>query len=524
MHDPMSTRFRHFVSYEGFLLTSLVLVTLFLSTYHLSIHPRTWYDEGYLMQFPKNLVLHGQYGIRSSEGFRPFGGDTTGPTVLLPIAAAFQLFGIGLLQARSVMALYTMLAIAAFYFLSLRLFNKRTAIVATFLLVAMPWPGIFTVGRQVRGDVPAFFLLLVGTLLWWKSLASARVWVSLASGLAFGLAVVTKPQMMLLWVALSVTWMANALYYRKAKGWLFAVPLIASMGCFALWQLIRLTALGVDGFWAQWAANKSTLGVTLAVFSTKRIVGNLSILAQAGYVTWGVPALLFALIVALKERTQRGIIQFFQVALVAIWLGWWVLLSVGWSQYAFPACAWTALFIAQVFRELTHGFSLGRKKMGETAVTESREHKRLAGLCLLLVLAWMIAYPLPQLVREYRSAGDETPQEFANYLIAHVDESAVIESCEEEVSFLTNHNYHHQTTEMGLVWVNKVAFGVVYPPGSYDFLQYEPAYVVDGPFSKTAGLYSESLLRRSYTLVKSVGDYDLYKLVTNAADDNGGGF
>ncbi|MFN3762806.1 MAG: glycosyl transferase, partial [Anaerolineae bacterium] len=91
-----------------------VAVVLFLALYHLRDYPLTWFDEGSHLHVPKTLVRFGVYADYSSEGFRYYGPTIgVGPTVMLPIAAAFKLFGIGLLQARLVMVLYLLAAIYA---------------------------------------------------------------------------------------------------------------------------------------------------------------------------------------------------------------------------------------------------------------------------------------------------------------------------------------------------------------------------------------------------------------------------
>src|SRR5690242_15788505 len=84
-----------------------IAVILFLVFYNLPRYPLTWFDEGSHLHVPKSVLTRGVYADYSSDGFRYFGPTVgVGPTVLLPIAAAFWAFGIGLLQARIVMALY----------------------------------------------------------------------------------------------------------------------------------------------------------------------------------------------------------------------------------------------------------------------------------------------------------------------------------------------------------------------------------------------------------------------------------
>src|SRR5260221_12832379 len=96
-------------------VASLAFV-LFLVFYNLANYPLTWFDEGSHLHVPKTLILHGVYADFSSEGFRYYGPTVgVGPTVMLPIAAVFWAFGIGLLQARVVMALYLVAAIYVYF-------------------------------------------------------------------------------------------------------------------------------------------------------------------------------------------------------------------------------------------------------------------------------------------------------------------------------------------------------------------------------------------------------------------------
>ncbi len=87
-------------------LTALAGV-LFLALFNLTSYPTTWGDEGAYLHVPKTLVEFGKYADRSSEGFRYFGVPLgVGPTVMLPIAAMFKVFGISLWSARLVIVAY----------------------------------------------------------------------------------------------------------------------------------------------------------------------------------------------------------------------------------------------------------------------------------------------------------------------------------------------------------------------------------------------------------------------------------
>ena len=162
-----------------------------LVLFNLADYPLTWFDEGSHLHVPKAIVKFGKYADYSSEGFRYDGPSVgVGPTVMLPIAAMFKIFGIGLLQARLVTATYLVATIIAFYLLAKQFGSWKFATVATMFLVVNRSTSLVEYGRQVLGEVPGLFFLLLGLLLWFKSwtLSSTRrlVLVGICFGLRYG--------------------------------------------------------------------------------------------------------------------------------------------------------------------------------------------------------------------------------------------------------------------------------------------------------------------------------------------------
>ena len=70
-------------------------IIAFLMLYRLSEYPILWYDEGSHLHLAKNLALNGIYADYSSEGLR-HGGPVVGvgPTIVLPMALVFKIFGL----------------------------------------------------------------------------------------------------------------------------------------------------------------------------------------------------------------------------------------------------------------------------------------------------------------------------------------------------------------------------------------------------------------------------------------------
>src|SRR5688572_16502074 len=141
--------FRSLVVKREFILhVALLAITLVLACYNLDRSPRTWQDEGGALLIARTLVEDGVYAIRTSDGYQTFGSiQSVGPTVILPLALSFKLFGVGLLQGRLVMAAWLVFTIVAFYSLGRELFGIRAAILAVLLLLSFP-SGILMLGRQ----------------------------------------------------------------------------------------------------------------------------------------------------------------------------------------------------------------------------------------------------------------------------------------------------------------------------------------------------------------------------------------
>ncbi|MBN2501182.1 MAG: glycosyltransferase family 39 protein, partial [Anaerolineales bacterium] len=228
------------------ILVVAALMVFFLAFFHLTAYPTTWFDEGSHLHVPKTLLRFGEYADYSSDGFRYFGPTIgVGPTIMLPIAGVFKIFGIGLLQARVVMALYLLATVYVFYRLSAYLGGQKIAFVATALLVTSRGVGLLEYGRQVLGEVPGLFFVILGFYLWFSKWDKASFWRLVLAGLMLGLATVTKNQYLLLLApTLLGAWILNLIYYRKTPQRVFLIPGIVTALCFGLWQVYMVLYLG----------------------------------------------------------------------------------------------------------------------------------------------------------------------------------------------------------------------------------------------------------------------------------------
>ncbi len=512
MMDSMAALFRSRILLWGI----GALVVYFLVFFNLTRFPAPWFDEGSHLHVPKTLVQYGVYADRSSEGFRYYGPTIgVGPTVMLPIAGMFKLFGIGLWQARFVMGVYLIAAVYVFYRLVEHLAGRRVAWVACALLVSSRSVLLLNYGRQVLGEVPGLFFLVLGGLLWlsdwgrdnWKRLT--------VIGLCFGLAMITKYQYLLfLAPMLLISWLLDRLYYRTSSHGHFLIPGVVAAFSFALWQGITLQYLGPATVAENFALLRASAEGAAFNFDPARLASNFEELtSRSAYLGALLPALLYGFFLSLP-RHRQGQKWSVLFLLASLNLVWYVVASIGWIRYAFLGFALSSIFVAQLFNDLTEGFVLERSEMNVRGFFRSWVNGRNAyRFALLGWLGFMIAFPMAKNVAEIVLPEPDYAQQMANYLNENVPTSALIETWEPEMGFLTDHRYHYPPPALLAVAVEQVYAGGEPVQSYYEFVETEnPEYVLAGEFSKWTEIYNLDELQNRYELVQSIGDYDLYKL------------
>lgn len=504
------------IKFSPFVKAFLVIIFLFLVFFNLTRFPVTWFDEGSHLHVPKTLVRFGVYADYSSEGFRYYGPTVgLGPTVMLPIAGVFSLFGVGLLQARIVMAVYLCATVYVFFRLAESLGGKSTAWVAVMLLVSSRSISLLAYGRQVLGEVAGFFFLAAGLWLWLEKWEKSKTRNLVMAGLLFGLSIVTKYQYLIVIAAtIGLAWILNMIYYKKALHKTFLIPGIIAGGCFAIWQTYQIVYLGPSTTAENLAQFRQFTAGAALVFSPALILRGIKQLLDFNVFSGAI--LLFGLygfFISLP-RTRDGQRWGTLFILAVVNLGWFVAASISWLRYAFPGLAIMTLFVARFFSDLTNQFALDGKDIKQL-FTEGRQGilQAASSFALLIWLAAMILAPMAQTAAEIVRPQENTPVEIAKYLDDNVPLDELIETWEPELGFLTNHNYHYPpqillNSAVQYIWTQGQA-----PAEQYDFVQEEsPEYVLIGQFSRWVNMYPADLINKNYQLEKAVGAYELYKL------------
>ncbi len=170
----------------GLLLGLLILLGSF---YNLANYPTIWWDEAIFCETAANLATHDRYAFTVESPNQLHDLDyriSAGPAVILPVAAAYKLFGVSLTSGRLVAGAYLVLLFLALFLGARRLWDPITALLA----VALAFLGtdVLYWGRSVLGDIPALGLFLFSVYFLSQGLESRALWPLVLGGVFLGLA------------------------------------------------------------------------------------------------------------------------------------------------------------------------------------------------------------------------------------------------------------------------------------------------------------------------------------------------
>lgn len=461
----------------------------FLLLYDLDGYPSPWFDEGIHLLVARRLARTGDYRF----------GPALGPTVLYPLAGAFVLLGEGIWQGRLVMVGYGALTLILGYLVARRATDRTSAMLTLALWLSAPGMSFIEWSRQVMGEVPALAFFLAGILFWnWSLNRACPYRWAVFGGLAFGLAILTKNQFALLIPVFILIWVIDRLYYHRTH-WgpilvMFAVILAVPLAWYALLPIITSAKVAQHTMeqWESAPARSIWISNPALMFRSARFI-----LGPRALLGLTLPAFLFAL-PRLRREEPNSLLRSFLVVFAAVWLGWYVFISIGWERYAFAGLAIIAPLAAQMLVDLWQ------------RVHSSTRLWRIVTTSIMLLIG------IPLLVRgiEVMTKGNHTAQQMATYLNTHITGETMIETWEPEIAFLTEHQYHFPPSAVLDGFSRTKALGEDPPP--YDPLTAKPDYILVGKFGWWTELYSPAFLKACCKPVKTVGTYALFEVVSHA--------
>jgi len=514
MSSPQSSSYADTFRHYWPLLLGAVL--LFLAFYNLSEYPTTWFDEGAHLKVSKALAQKGIYADYDVDGVRHYGATLgVGPTVLLPIALSFKILGVGLWQARLIVALYLIGSAVLFFRLARHFGGNSLAGVALALALGSPAVDWILLGRQVLGEVPALFFVVAALSLWltaWEKAGPARL---IVVGVLFGLAAITKSQFFIAVApAVFLGWILNFIYYRTAPHRVYLLPGVALGVVYAGWQAALILFLGPGTLVENYATYREAIASAATVFSPELVRRGLAeLLSPSAYFGWLAPAFIYGLVLS-APRTRAAQQWSVLWLIVAMNLVWYVVASISWVRYAFLALALMAIFVAQLFYDLTNGFQFDLRAGWQALRQGTLLNLNALRLALAAWLVVMVALPALNAVRPVLLPPFNAPQAITEYLNQHVAADAVIETWEPEIGFLADHQFHFPPQSLLYKAVLHQWAGGPSLEGQYTYVaEQQPDYVLVGLFGAYTQIYPAAQLQNYHTEIV-IGPYTLLKRST----------
>lgn len=513
-----------------------------LMFYNLGLNPRSWHDEGAALSVSRTLAEDGVYATRSSEGYQTFGPvQSVGPTVLVPVAVAFKIFGVGVAEGRYVAVLYALATALLLYFIAQRLFGRTTALITVILLVSYPAASYFLYGRQVLGDYPGLAFFLAAWLVWSQGVKTGKIGYGVLTGLLLGLSMVTKSHNLIIGGAvLGVMILLDRFYYRQHNFLQLFLAGVTSVAVFGAWFIFQYLYFGADVF----SENLHKLGLLAASttgFSPRLAFMAIRHLTGAGsgylYMYWGFAAFLYAVYLALR-RSREGYLLAFLLLACTFWLAYYVLWIIPWPPYAVAPSAVIALFVGKLCADLITAVRiLWRQARGENSPQPDGQTLSarnmvvlgtLVGLTTLLLFTGYSFYNIVQADVLDRYGAEESqlrsprqfevPYQLAAYLKENVPQQDVIDTWEREMGILTSNRYHYPDQSL-LIQTHAANYrggARNYALSKAYFDQVKPAYVIVGWWARSNSIYDIDYLSKHSNLVATFGSgdwrYDLYQL------------
>lgn len=489
----------------------LIVMSVPLLTLRLAVYPPVWFDEGWSMNAARTLMEDGIYGTYTAAGHIPFDpGVTSGPTVIIPIALSFKLLGMGVVQARLIIVLFTLLGILGLHAIAAYVYGRTRALFVMMILLAMPAIHdvcLLSLGRQVLGETPSLALIALGFWLWFRSWDTERWSLCLLAGFALGLGLVSKMQVgFALLPALVLIAVGRVLGNRSQAVKLFA-PTVVMLLVGSAWMLfgrlgtpshirhenaiMLLEAIRTHLLTGLFGRNLDTSAFAILIVigtgvmaSVWRLLGRLLGARRAANADWAEATVaLFALCTAL----------------------WFALLSVGWPRYAYVGLVMGQLLVGRLGWDV---FALVRQWIGSRwpALGSLAYTGVIVGLALVAIL--MNVYPVLRFEHDYRA------QQMADYIGTELPRDAVIESWSWELDALGPHReYHHPHSRYLFVAIRQMSHEQRPFDLDYDVLQADPDYLVRGPFDDWTRIYKSELVERDFAEMAEIGTYRLYERI-----------
>jgi hypothetical protein len=483
----------------GLLLGLLILIGSF---YNLANYPTIWWDEAIFSETAANLATYDRYAFTVESPNQLHDLDfriSVGPAVILPVAAAFKLFGISLTSGRMVAGAYLALLFLALFLGARRLWDPNTARLA----VALAFLGtdVLYWGRSVLGDIPALGLFLFSIYFLSRGLASRALWPLVLGGLFLGLAFDAKEFYGLAFLPPLVL-LAQQSWNDKRRLALRVLAFSAGAAVPPLaYLLLKAVILGsLAGAVLHFLEQKKLL---CHEFFTPLTIGrlypeSLLLMLQDPLFWLGCLGVVW---IWKKESPSPGVKLWIWNFL--LWSGVY-LTAVYWHRFALPglflACPLAAYFLRQ-----------GAARLASRVIT--RPPRWLAPGIIAAFLILFFSFSGLDYFKQVLTCRSEAPLHLVHYLRTHVPDRCLIETPEYELAFLDDDHRFHLMPSFYFVESTPDRVVLLNPRRQpYNFNRVGADILILGSFGKSVfkQVYPPALIQRDWRRIAQVDYYNIY--------------
>src|SRR3989344_3184425 len=333
---------------QKYAILAILVCVAYVAGYKLTESPPVWYDEGLYMQSAMNWSERGEQGIQlAPQVFASASNNTVGFPLMYPIKLSFDMFGVGVFQARAVMVLFIVGLVACSFFFLQELFGRNFALYGAALLAT--FPVVYGNGKSILGEVPGmmFVILFLFFLSKLEKNNFKGVELYVLAGLVGGLAIVTKPIYLLLLPALALP-----IFFLRKKISLEPRSLLLSVAAFflpvVLWLFTQFDSsdsfVDIIRFYATPSGIENTVGLVLS--NVERFFTELSPLYVLMLsIVWAASIFFRSSTITLVEWVSFTFLALIMAAYMR---------TLGWYRYFFPAQVVSLLFLPIALRSLPY--------------------------------------------------------------------------------------------------------------------------------------------------------------------------
>lgn len=485
----------------------------FMLTVKPTVAPAPWFDEGWTLSVARNWVEKGVYARLLLDQPVTF-YDTAWPfPVTGLVGVSFRLFGVGVLQGRLPIMLYTIGCLGLLYLLARQLYGQAAAgvslLVAIFASVNLH---VVFMGRQAIAEMPMLFFLFLGLVLWLPALKGSILHL-VGAALSWGLAITIKQHPLPFIVfMLAITAGLAVLKKNKSTAWTASTALVGTLLAYAAFYTFdkSLSAgLPAHGEPTEFLYTTSVLVLDSAVRAEtllRTLTLGLPVLSGLAYAAWKLLQAWRA-----KETDVLSFARAGYLLLTVSWLGWYTLLSIGWPKYYFPVGLLGNIAVAVLLLEFTQNLNLPYMARSLGGSLRSLRPNRRAFQVLLAIIFLIDGLVFTFFFGQYSlDSGSDAAYQVQEYIHQQTPERAVIETYDSEMLFLLNRPIHFPPDHIQME-LNRRNIYNLNSQIPYDPLASDPDYLVVGPWGRTWKLYEPVITAGAFTEVFSAGGYQVYQ-------------